>query len=529
MSNTFNNKKILLICKESFSFPMYFLAQELQKNNDVGAFFVNPMESYLKKNPMNEYTYYKFKSLDGVKVFDLNDQVNIFSKYLNSPPVNWKEIERIEKLYTYYKTLNNQLLTAQMFTKHSHYRFYYQNSTYLQQLYWLQLNYLKIESLIDEFKPDVILDLDNSEMQRSIIAEISNFKKLPYLVLFFPRIEDYKIPSFSTEWNNNYFRKFYYNVLNSEDSLFEEINYIKSFRERDKIMSIEFKNQITSQFKRNSIIRVLKNILTRFIYIIKVDIISGNIFLRQKNKILFHSSRKYLKFIILTELKRWYLFGSNIFFKKPDLNQNYVLMTLHLIPESSTFVLSPFFIDELHCIKQISKSLPSGWLLYVKEHQVMVGERSLDFYKKVNQLGNVKMVQFNYYDDPKPWILNSKGVITITGTVAYEAALLGKKALVFGNIPFDLMSSIKKVFSYEELPKLISSFSDDFDNTNSCAAYIKSVKECGTQVPINYLQFEAESIIKNESEISEVFKNSILSLKAFFEKSYNQFYTKVNL
>lgn len=79
-------------------------------------------------------------------------------------------------------------------------------------------------------------------------------------------------------------------------------------------------------------------------------------------------------------------------------------MPLHLIPESTTSILSPFYINELSVIEAVSKSIPAGWFLYVKEHQAMLGERSLSFYKAINKLPNVKMVQLNYYNESKPWI-----------------------------------------------------------------------------------------------------------------------------
>lgn len=65
-------------------------------------------------------------------------------------------------------------------------------------------------------------------------------------------------------------------------------------------------------------------------------------------------------------------------------------MPLHLIPESSTFTLAPIYINELSIIEAVSKSLPTGWWLYVKEHQAMLGERGEFFYKAVNKLPNVK-------------------------------------------------------------------------------------------------------------------------------------------
>jgi hypothetical protein len=194
-------------------------------------------------------------------------------------------------------------------------------------------------------------------------------------------------------------------------------------------------------------------------------------------------------------------------------------MPLHLIPESTTFVKAPYYINELFLIEQISKSLPVTWKLYVKEHQAMIGERSLQFYNRINQFPNVRLVQFNFYDDPKPWIEKSKGVITISGSSAYEAAILGKKALVFADVPFKLIYGITKIDSFEQLYNEISSFGK-IDNIKSCAAYIAAVKSIGLEIDIKYLISESESIINGDKIATKKFNENISSLVTFYNKAF---------
>ena len=69
------NKKVLLICRESYAFPLFFIAQKmLEQNNIVGAFFIYPEESAYNKCYYNENTYYAFKEkLSNVQVFGLED------------------------------------------------------------------------------------------------------------------------------------------------------------------------------------------------------------------------------------------------------------------------------------------------------------------------------------------------------------------------------------------------------------------------------------------------------------------------
>ena len=194
-------------------------------------------------------------------------------------------------------------------------------------------------------------------------------------------------------------------------------------------------------------------------------------------------------------------------------------MPLHLIPESTTFVKAPFYINELHIIEQVSKSLPIGWYLYVKEHQAMVGERELSFYKAVKKFPNVRLVKFNYYSDPKPWIQNAKGVIAVSGTGAYEAAMLGKKSIVFADVPFTLIEGVHHVSSFQELPSLIASFGS-IDNIKSCASYMAAVKSTGKDINLKYLITEGESIIRKDSVMNAKFQNGIDELADFYSDAY---------
>ena len=210
----------------------------------------------------------------------------------------------------------------------------------------------------------------------------------------------------------------------------------------------------------------------------------------------------------------------NTIFEEPVFGESYVYMPLHLIPESTTSVYTPFYVNELSIIEAVSKALPAGWKLYVKEHQAMLGERTLEFYKKVKKIPNVRLVQPNYYSDPKPWMQNAKGVITLAGTSAYEAALLGKQSIVWGDVPFSLIEGVTRVYSVEELPAKIKEFENIVDNQKSCAAYIATVKQLGEPVNIQYLMSVGEKIIRGQAQMDENYKKELESLERLYQKAY---------
>ena len=143
------------------------------------------------------------------------------------------------------------------------------------------------------------------------------------------------------------------------------------------------------------------------------------------------------------------------------------------------------FINELSLIEAISKSLPVSWKLYVKEHPNMVGHRSFDFYKNAIKFHNVKLVNLDTYIDSKPWIEKSMGIVTITGSTAFEAAMLNKPAIVFGNVCFNVLSNIKVANNFNDLEplfNLIASNGWPDDGTKSCAAYLKTIRDLGVNL-----------------------------------------------
>lgn len=522
-----SNKKVLLICKESFSFPLFFLAKKLlTQGNEVSAFFIHPEESYYNKCAYNENTYFNFKeNLPQVKLYDLKDFcVNFNTK----PSVDYKYLESVERDYTHFKNLNLQLTVSQLTTRHYHNRIYFDYSSFDQNLNFIEFGYKRVKEVISECQPDLIIDTEDGELLRTILCEVAYKEKIPYITIDYPRFEGFKIPTYCLGVKTEQFVKLKYEEFfkKNDSELTEEYKYILNMRNQSHIMSKEFKGTSTSQYLADPIIPVIKNTIGKILYFWNVFFKSGNYKKINWSRIIYPNPLKYFWFYAKVDIKRQFLFRSRNFFEDPVKDENYVYMPLHLIPESTTFVKAPFYFNELFIIEEISKSLPIGWKLYVKEHQSMLGERSFEFYNKVKQFPNVRLVKFNFYQDPKPWIENAKGVITITGTGAYESVMLGKKALVFGDVPFNLIEGIKRINSFEKLPELIASFGN-VDNIKSCAAYLATIKSIGKEINLKYLLSEGEAILREQNKYSDEYDEQINSLLSFYDDAYEQYETRI--
>lgn len=138
--------------------------------------------------------------------------------------------------------------------------------------------------------------------------------------------------------------------------------------------------------------------------------------------------------------------------------EDFVLFPVHFQPEASTMVQAPFFENQVAIIENIARTLPIGVMLYVKDHYAAIGSKELEFYRQIKRLPNVRLI--NPYVDSHSLIKKSKIVITITGTVGWEAILYDKPVIVFGDVFYDVYSKVVKVTDYTKLSDAIKQILD---------------------------------------------------------------------
>lgn len=135
-----------------------------------------------------------------------------------------------------------------------------------------------------------------------------------------------------------------------------------------------------------------------------------------------------------------------------------LLFTLHKQPEASIDVIGRYFENQLELIINIWRILPENYILLVKEHSNAIGDRDLKFYKTVKKLRNTYLI--NNKADSHKLLDVVEGVFTVSGTIAYEAALKGKHAFTFAPAFFNKMNTCKEIswkdFKNKSLAMLIS-------------------------------------------------------------------------
>ncbi len=126
-------------------------------------------------------------------------------------------------------------------------------------------------------------------------------------------------------------------------------------------------------------------------------------------------------------------------FTKPGARPErpFAFYPLHVDPEAATMVLSHMLTDQLAVIEALSKSLPLGMRLLVKEHLPMLGQRPEGFYERLARIPGVVLA--SPQDSGTDLVREAALTATITGTAGWEAMLLRKPTLLFGAPPYAMV------------------------------------------------------------------------------------------
>ena len=133
----------------------------------------------------------------------------------------------------------------------------------------------------------------------------------------------------------------------------------------------------------------------------------------------------------------------------------FVYFPLQIMPERTILISSPFNTNQIEIIRHISKSLPIGYKLCVKEHPVQVIRewRKTSFYNEILSIPNV---QFLHYSVKTENIMkNCSLVVTINGASGLEAAIYKKPTILFSDFSYSILPSVHQIKSIEELPTAI--------------------------------------------------------------------------
>lgn len=206
------------------------------------------------------------------------------------------------------------------------------------------------------------------------------------------------------------------------------------------------------------------------------------------------------------------IFGRFIWTSDIPSDSKLVLFPLHVQPEATPDIVAHQFSNQLELARQIASSLPLGTKLLIKEHPNAVGCRSMIALSKFGQLPNTVLISPTY--DMQQLMSKTSVVVSIAGTAAMEAALIGIPAIVMSDIYFSDFHGITRVHGYNELRTVLHKALFN----GPCAEY-KSRNRLNYQMLYNgsYDCFIHHPLIIN----SVLEEDNLLSLATSIESFYN--------
>jgi hypothetical protein len=168
------------------------------------------------------------------------------------------------------------------------------------------------------------------------------------------------------------------------------------------------------------------------------------------------------QYLGMQEVKRWFTARLDGLKGKP-----FVYFPMHKEPEESYLLRSPEYFSQHAAIASLSRSLPAGVVLAVKENSYAVARRPRDFYRQLAALKNVVLLDISA--SGVECVRRADAVATITGSAGIEAAGMGKPVILFSRfLPIAMLPHVQTVTHEADLPKILrAALSPNFDRARA--------------------------------------------------------------
>lgn len=137
-----------------------------------------------------------------------------------------------------------------------------------------------------------------------------------------------------------------------------------------------------------------------------------------------------------------------------DVANRIAFFPLHVQPEASIDVCGSYVSDQLKLIRDMRRALPFDMTLVIKEHPNFLGLKSRSFFRQIRKIPNVRLIshEVSNFDVYRRASL----VLTVSGTPAYEAAMLGIPAVTMAPMFFGEFSMIRHCVNVAELKPIVT-------------------------------------------------------------------------
>ncbi len=408
--------------------------------------------------------------------------------------------------------------------------------------------------LVENFKSHTLINGDSDLISNKSINELErefnfSFKQILYVDL----MQTSKFIN-NTMWRNWYLpdvelseRKIHKNKLNQIVDLFDNNNFSYVFTdqtpdfEQSFIMHLCKKRNIPfirylpnfmdrgyfNHYKSNGNVKTIETQLTKinnneikkFIEEYRNGQ-SSSIYSLHTDYTLYKSKKSIVKKIIDNKLADIYSFAiaklksfyfnkiesllKKIYYSKFEKDVDYIYYGLALTVESHVALQSYPFINQINVIETISRSLPHGYILYVKPHPWWSSTMSLKYIRQISKMPSVKILDPNH--KIKSILRNSKGIVTLNSTSGIESLVLGNGAIALAEL--NSYAEFHPNASYcnnlyklpEMIVKMVNSKVQNIDTEN----YMFKMFEISSDVP-----FEADRFLSDVDAIDKANKFAV--------------------
>lgn len=194
-----------------------------------------------------------------------------------------------------------------------------------------------------------------------------------------------------------------------------------------------------------------------------------------------------------------------------DTTLPYIFVALQCEPERQTCPVGGVFGHQYLMIDLLSKLLPPGWRLYVKEHvsqfkdyQTPERSKTPDFYDRIASKPNVELVPLSYTSFEL--IDHAKASATVSGTVGWESVVRGKPALLFGHSWYRDCGGVFVTHSIEDCKEAIRKIENGYEiDRTELICFAKIVESFSVRGYIDKF-YEKMNIVSPEENIENLAK-----------------------
>ncbi len=178
----------------------------------------------------------------------------------------------------------------------------------------------------------------------------------------------------------------------------------------------------------------------------------------------------------------------------------YVYFPLHMEPEATLLMYSPWCRDQIEAARLVSQAMPAGWTLLIKENPKMRGVRRPDYYRRLRALPNALLVDPGVSSGALA--LGARATVSIAGNASLEAVLMGRPGICLGRPPFRDLLTAADFSSRLELATLFTRLRDG----ESGGARIPDIPwrrwvEGTADVTLSYVAYGPELAFSDDGEV----------------------------